>query len=178
MFFSKGRSVVGLDIGSSAVKAVELKSTGKGYRVVAFGTEPIPPDSIVDGAIIDGTAVGRAIDIRLVTPGVVTGAGPTPAFAVTPAAPTAFADTRFDASISTATLGTSIVSYGWNFGDGSIASGVTAAHRFSSSATFHVVRTVVDSNGLSASKSQDVAVGAGATSTANFTFSPASPLTS
>ena len=61
VFFSKSRSVVGLDIGSSAVKAVELKPAGKGYRVAAFGTEPIPPDSIVDGAIIDGTAVAEAI---------------------------------------------------------------------------------------------------------------------
>jgi len=55
------KSVVGLDIGSSAVKAVELKASGKGYKVIAFGTEPIPPDSIVDGAIIDGTGVAEAI---------------------------------------------------------------------------------------------------------------------
>jgi type IV pilus assembly protein PilM len=59
--FNKSRSVVGLDIGSSAVKAVELKPSGKGYRVAAFGAEPIPPDSIVDGAIIDGAAVADAI---------------------------------------------------------------------------------------------------------------------
>ncbi len=55
------KSVVGLDIGSSAVKAVELKPVGKAYRVIAFGSEPVPPDSIVDGAIIDGTAVADAI---------------------------------------------------------------------------------------------------------------------
>jgi type IV pilus assembly protein PilM len=59
--FNKSRAVVGLDIGSSAVKAVELKPSGKGYRVAAFGAEPIPPDSIVDGAIIDGAAVADAI---------------------------------------------------------------------------------------------------------------------
>ncbi|MBA3232270.1 MAG: type IV pilus assembly protein PilM [Acidobacteria bacterium] len=53
--------MVGLDIGSSAVKAVELKPAGKGYKVTAFGTEPVPPDSIVDGAIIDGAAVADAI---------------------------------------------------------------------------------------------------------------------
>jgi type IV pilus assembly protein PilM len=52
---------VGLDIGSSAVKAVELKAAGKGYKVAALGSEPIPPDSIVDGAIIDGGAVAEAI---------------------------------------------------------------------------------------------------------------------
>jgi type IV pilus assembly protein PilM len=58
---SKTKPVIGLDIGSSAVKAVELKPAGKGFRVSAFGSEPIPPDSIVDGAIIDGGAVGEAI---------------------------------------------------------------------------------------------------------------------
>ena len=59
--FRRAKSVVGLDIGSSAVKAVELKPAGRGYRVAAFGTEPLPPDSIVDGAIIDGAAVSDAI---------------------------------------------------------------------------------------------------------------------
>jgi type IV pilus assembly protein PilM len=59
--FTKTRSIVGLDIGSSAVKAVELKPVGKGFRVAAFGSAPVPPDSIVDGAIIDGTAVADAI---------------------------------------------------------------------------------------------------------------------
>jgi type IV pilus assembly protein PilM len=59
--FGKPKSVVGLDIGSSAVKAVELRASGKGYRVAAIASEPIPPDSIVDGAIIDGGAVAEAI---------------------------------------------------------------------------------------------------------------------
>ena len=59
--FGRSKSLVGLDIGSSAVKAIELKPAGKGYKVAAFGSEPIPPDSIVDGAIIDGTAVVEAI---------------------------------------------------------------------------------------------------------------------
>jgi type IV pilus assembly protein PilM len=59
--FRKAKSLVGLDIGSSAVKAVELKPAGKGYKVSAFGSEPVPPDSIVDGAIIDGGAVAEAI---------------------------------------------------------------------------------------------------------------------
>ena len=59
--FRNSRTLVGLDIGSSAVKAVELKAAGKGYRVAAFGTQPVPPDSIVDGAIIDAGAVADAI---------------------------------------------------------------------------------------------------------------------
>jgi type IV pilus assembly protein PilM len=59
--FRKTKALVGLDIGSSAVKAVELKPAGKAYKVTAFGSEPVPPDSIVDGAIIDGGAVAEAI---------------------------------------------------------------------------------------------------------------------
>jgi type IV pilus assembly protein PilM len=59
--FRRAKALVGLDIGSSAVKAVELKPAGKGYKVIGFGSEPIPPDSIVDGAIIDGAAVADAI---------------------------------------------------------------------------------------------------------------------
>src|SRR5262245_12024519 len=57
----KSKSVVGLDIGSSAVKAVELKAVGKGYRVAGVAIEPVPADAIVDGAIMDGGAVSAAI---------------------------------------------------------------------------------------------------------------------
>jgi type IV pilus assembly protein PilM len=59
--FGKVTTVIGLDIGSSAVKAVEVKPSGKGYKVTAFGAEPVPPDAIVDGAIIDATSVADAI---------------------------------------------------------------------------------------------------------------------
>ena len=61
MFLGRTKSLVGLDIGSSAVKAIELKPVGKGYRVVAIGVEPVPADSIVDGAIIDSAAVADAV---------------------------------------------------------------------------------------------------------------------
>jgi len=59
--FGRAKNLVGLDIGSSAVKAVELKPAGRGFRVAAFGMQPVPPDSIVDGAIIDAGAVADAI---------------------------------------------------------------------------------------------------------------------
>src|SRR5207247_5236891 len=57
---SKSKPVAGLDIGSSAVKAVELKASGGHYRVTACASEPVPPHSIVDGAIMDGGAVADA----------------------------------------------------------------------------------------------------------------------
>jgi len=68
--FRRAKSLVGLDIGSSAVKAVELKPAGKAFKVSAFGSEAVPPDSIVDGAIIDGGVVADAIR-RLFTSGAI-----------------------------------------------------------------------------------------------------------
>jgi type IV pilus assembly protein PilM len=59
--FRKSKALVGLDIGSSAVKAVELRPAGRGYRVAAFGSQPVPADAIVDGAIIDAGAVAESI---------------------------------------------------------------------------------------------------------------------
>jgi type IV pilus assembly protein PilM len=61
VLLKRAKSLIGLDIGSSAVKAVELKPAGKGFKVSAFASEPVPADSIVDGAIIDGTAVADVI---------------------------------------------------------------------------------------------------------------------
>jgi len=58
----KQKPVVGLDIGSSAVKAVELKKTKDGYELTAVGLEPLSPETVVDGAIIDALSVSSAID--------------------------------------------------------------------------------------------------------------------
>jgi type IV pilus assembly protein PilM len=67
--FGKRKGLVGVDIGSSAVKAVELKPGGKGgdeYQLLNIGTEALPPEAIVDGAIMDSGAVIDAIQ-RLFT---------------------------------------------------------------------------------------------------------------
>ena len=61
-FLRSPKPVVGLDIGSSAVKAIELKPNGsKGFKVSAYASESIPPDTIVDGAVIDAVTVADAI---------------------------------------------------------------------------------------------------------------------
>src|SRR5437879_3864098 len=57
----KSRQLVGLDIGSSSIKAVELKSTKSGYELVSFGMESLAPDTVVDGAIMDAPQVANAI---------------------------------------------------------------------------------------------------------------------
>lgn len=59
--FSKRKGIVGLDIGSSAIKACELKPTKNGYEVVTLGIEPLAPEAIVDGTILDSAVVIDAI---------------------------------------------------------------------------------------------------------------------
>lgn len=55
------RQCIGLDIGASSVKLVQLKSGRKGLSLQNFGIEPLPPGAVVDGAIADPTTVVAAI---------------------------------------------------------------------------------------------------------------------
>ena len=62
MFFSKSKNVVGLDIGSSAIKLVELKEKKGGqYTLVKLGNERLSPEAIVDGSIMDSSMVIETI---------------------------------------------------------------------------------------------------------------------
>ena len=67
MLFRKTKNLVGLDIGSSAVKLVELKDAkAGGYRLVKTGLETLSPEAIVDGAIMDSSLVVDTVN-RLVS---------------------------------------------------------------------------------------------------------------
>lgn len=59
--FRKKKGVIGIDIGSSSVKMVELKDTKKGYHLVNYGIAPLQTEVIVDGAIMDSSAVVEAV---------------------------------------------------------------------------------------------------------------------
>lgn len=60
-FLNKNKPLVGLDIGSSAIKAVELTKSNKSYQLTAFAYEPLGPDAVADGAIMDAPAVAESI---------------------------------------------------------------------------------------------------------------------
>ena len=63
MLFRKSKGIVGLDIGSSSIKLVELKPL-KGenrWKLLNIGLEPLSPEVIVDGSIMDSTVVVDAI---------------------------------------------------------------------------------------------------------------------
>jgi len=57
----KQKPVVGLDIGSSSIKAVELRGSKQGYELLSFGLEPLAQDTVVDGAIMDAPLVAAGI---------------------------------------------------------------------------------------------------------------------
>jgi type IV pilus assembly protein PilM len=59
--FRAKRPLVGLDIGSSRLKAVQLTRAGQSYRVAAFATEPMPAGAVVDGLVTDAKALSAAI---------------------------------------------------------------------------------------------------------------------
>src|SRR5437667_5446472 len=58
----KLKPLVGLDIGSSSVKAIELRKKGDEYELVSIGQENLGQDVVVDGDIMDVSAVKDAID--------------------------------------------------------------------------------------------------------------------
>ncbi len=63
----------------------------------------------------------------------------------------------FDASGSTDADG-SIMSYSWNFGDGSSGSGINASHSYTSTGSYTVVLTIEDNDGLLNSTEQLITV--------------------
>ena len=55
------KTIVGLDVGSSSIKAVELRKTRTGIEVAHLGLEPIAPDLVVDSMIVDSGQVSSSI---------------------------------------------------------------------------------------------------------------------
>ncbi len=55
------KSMIGLDIGSSTVKAVELATHGKGFELTHLGVASLPPEAIVQGAFLNSGAIVEAI---------------------------------------------------------------------------------------------------------------------
>ncbi|MEW6417191.1 MAG: type IV pilus assembly protein PilM [Nitrospirota bacterium] len=53
MVLGRGRSPIGLDIGSGYLKIVQFKDIKGGYELELFDMLPLPPELIVDGSIID-----------------------------------------------------------------------------------------------------------------------------
>ena len=61
MFKQAKKNLVGLDIGSSSVKAVELQRKGSALQLMSLGYENLQPDTVVDGQIMELNNVSNVI---------------------------------------------------------------------------------------------------------------------
>ncbi len=55
------KQLIGLDIGSSAIKLVQVKPVKDSYVLQKFGIKPLEPEVIVDGTVMDAARVVMAI---------------------------------------------------------------------------------------------------------------------
>ena len=59
--FKKKKDLVGIDIGSSSIKLVQLWHTKDGYQLLNAAIMPLPPEAIVDNSLMDTAAVVDAV---------------------------------------------------------------------------------------------------------------------
>jgi len=67
-----GKGSIGLDIGSSYIKAVKLKEVKGGYELEHFKVHSLPPELIVDGSIIDSLRLVDSLKEMIRTAGIKT----------------------------------------------------------------------------------------------------------
>ncbi len=57
MFLFEKKGLVGIDIGATSIKLVQLKETKVGYELVKVGMAPLPVHAIVDNTLMDSSAI-------------------------------------------------------------------------------------------------------------------------
>ncbi|NLC70695.1 MAG: type IV pilus assembly protein PilM [Desulfuromonadaceae bacterium] len=62
MFFKPQKNLIGIDIGSSSVKMVELKEINGEYHLENIGMASIPSEAIVDNTIMESISIVEAIN--------------------------------------------------------------------------------------------------------------------
>ena len=61
MLFSQKKDIVGVDIGSSAVKLVHLRELKGGYQLLNVGILPLPAEAIVDNTLMDSSSIVETV---------------------------------------------------------------------------------------------------------------------
>ena len=158
--------------------------TGQFGRAVATYIAPFDPSGVDTGAQVEilvtpvgddyASAVPRSVTIRLVPSGIVIPPfSLTAGFQLSNTNPTEFEEVLFEATDQSG----QVVTYAWDFGDGTTGSGLTVTHAYSIASTYTVTLTVTDAYNRSLSAAQSVTVAAGPTPSALFVFSPTKPTT-
>jgi PKD repeat protein len=179
------------DLGTLSARNLHTGVDGRATATYTAPPPPPPPGQAVTIVTILVTPVGsnyqtaitRSAEIRLTTPGVILppAEGPTPRFTTSPSSPAMNTPVFFDASTSCAgsaacASSAGILSFDWNFGDGTKGWGERTTHTFGAPGVYQVTLRVTNNRGLSASIASPVSVESGAPPVAAFVFSPTSPL--
>lgn len=176
------------DVGS--ISATTLV-TGQNGTALATYTAPIG-GNVDTGSVVEvlvtpvgdnyANAVPRVMSIRLVPSGVVVPPQNfTAGFRFSPESPAEFQNVLFETTCLASPVDCvndpngQVVSYDWDFGDGTSGTGPSVTHDYSTPATYSVRLTVKDAFGRSDSTIKSVTVVSGGTPSATFTFSPSSP---
>jgi type IV pilus assembly protein PilM len=61
MFLSKKKDIIGIDIGSSSVKLVQVKEHKGAFTLLNVGILPLPPEAIVDNTLMDSSSIVETI---------------------------------------------------------------------------------------------------------------------
>jgi PKD repeat protein len=172
-----------VDFGALSAKTGLTGTDGRAQVVYTAPTPPLnSPTPVATPSTVSvlatptganyANAVARTVEIRLVPAGVVPPSDTLAAsFVYSPTAPGVGVVVVFNASGSKGAAG--VAAYAWDFGDGTIGSGVVAQHSFSTAGTYAVRLTVTDTKGLTAWTTQYLSVAA---PKASFIWSPASPV--
>ena len=160
--------------------------TGRDGQASFIYTSPPPPVQAVDTFTVVtllvtpfetnfANAVPRSVDIRLVPPGVLLPPNGTPTASFTVSSPVEVGTAiLFNATSSIDTDGV-IVSYQWDFGDGTTNTGASVHHTYDRGGTFTVILTVTDDRGLTSSTTRQISVATSGNPTASFAASPTNP---
>jgi type IV pilus assembly protein PilM len=61
MFLSMKKEIIGIDIGSSSVKLVQVKELKGAYTLQNVGILPLPLEAIVDNTLMDSSSIVETI---------------------------------------------------------------------------------------------------------------------
>ena len=64
-FLNKGQTHVGMSVGSSSIKVIELKKTGKIWKLIHFGVIQLPEDAVINREIVNSVAVTENIKVLM-----------------------------------------------------------------------------------------------------------------
>jgi PKD repeat protein len=131
-------------------------TTSKGYDTA--GTYIVTLTVEDDAGALATTSQSVAVGEAVAPP---SGLTPTAVFTFSPTTPGVNQTIFFNGSGSTTPVGTTVTSYAWDFGNGTLGSGATPTNAFSAPGTYVVRLTVTNSAGQTGTSTQNVTVAAG-----------------